>query len=353
MNIFGMNIPLYLYVPVVYLLWVSFWLFIKSAIFRLIRNFAKKISKNIDGVLIHALDIPLLLLIFSSGWIALEQTTPFLRDVEMVKFLVLGFKAITIVAAVLFVDRLITGLLSIYSHRWEILRTSAGVVRGITHILVMGIGGLILIDSFGISITPIIASLGIGSLAIALALQPTLENFFAGIQLVTDKPIQVGQFVKLESGEEGYVYKIGWRSTWIRMLPNHMVVIPNNKLVNSRVTNYYYPDTEVAVLMQVGVHYKSDLEHVERVTMEVGKEVMTSVAGGVSTFDPFIRYHTFGDFSIQFTVILRAKEFVDNFLVKHEFIKRLHQRYAQEGIVIPYPIKATNLAQEKAFEAEG
>jgi len=131
------------------------------------------------------------------------------------------------------------------------------------------------------------------------------------------------------------------------MLPNNMVVIPNKNLVSSRVLNYYYPEKEMAVLVQVGVHYGSDLEQVERVTIEVGKEVMQQVAGGVPEFTPFIRYHTFADFSINFSVILRCKEFVDNYLIKHEFIKALHKRYAKEGITIPYPISAVNFAQER------
>ena len=75
---------------------------------------------------------------------------------------------------------------------------------------------------------------------------------------------------------------------------------------------------------------------------------MKEVKGGVPEFTPFIRYHTFADFSINFTVILHAKEFVDNYSVKHEFIKRLHKRYAKEGIIIPYPIRAINYSQEKA-----
>ena len=104
----------------------------------------------------------------------------------------------------------------------------------------------------------------------------------------------------------------------------------------------------MAVLINVGVHYNSDLKKVEKVTCEVAKEVMKEVLGGVPGFDPFIRYHTFGDFSINFTVILRAKEFVDQYLVKHEFVKRLHERYAKEGINIPYPIRAINYDQEKA-----
>ncbi|MDP8265762.1 MAG: mechanosensitive ion channel family protein [Candidatus Aceula meridiana] len=350
MNIFGLKIPLFVYVPAVYLIWVTALLFLKAFIFRAFRKAADKTKTKADDIFLNALDFPLVLLVFASGWLFLEKTTPFLGNIEMAKFVVLGFKAIVIVSVVLFIDKLISSLLLSYSNKVDILKTSGGVARSIARVLVIGIGFLILLDSFGVSITPIIASLGIGSLAVALALQPTLENFFSGIQLVVDKPIKVGHFVKLESGEEGYVHRIGWRSTWIRMLPNNMVVIPNKSLVSSRVTNYYYPEKEMAVLVQVGVHYESDLEHVEKVTIEVGKETMKEVTGGVPEFEPFTRYHTFDDFSINFTVILRAKEFVDNYLIKHEFIKRLHNRYAKEGINIPYPIRAINYDQEKAFE---
>jgi len=132
------------------------------------------------------------------------------------------------------------------------------------------------------------------------------------------------------------------------MLPNNIVLVPNSKLAQSILTNYYLPAKDLAVLVQVGVHYDSDLKHVEKVTCEVAKEIMKTVTGGIPEFDPFIRYHTFGDFSINFTVILRAKEFVDNYLIKHEFIKRLHERYRKEGIIIPYPIRAINYEQEKA-----
>ena len=132
------------------------------------------------------------------------------------------------------------------------------------------------------------------------------------------------------------------------MLPNNMIVMPNQNLVNSKITNYYYPDKELAVLVQVGVHYESDLEKVEKITIEAAKETLKEVDGGVKEFDPFIRYHTFDNSSINFTVIMRAHEFVDNYLLKHEFIKRLHKRYEKEGIVIPFPIVAVNYAQEKA-----
>jgi small-conductance mechanosensitive channel len=150
----------------------------------------------------------------------------------------------------------------------------------------------------------------------------------------------------LESGQEGYVTHIGWRSTRVRMLSNNILIIPNTKLVSSQITNFHLPEPEVAVLAQVGVSYQSDLEKVEKVTIEVTKEVLQEVEGGVKEFDPFTRYHTFSGFSINFTVILRAKEYVNKYLIIHEFIKRLHRRYQLEGIEIPFPIRTVYMKNE-------
>ena len=350
-NVFGLAVSAWLVIPVIFLLWVTILLFAKTIFFKVIKKVAKKTKTQIDDIFIQSADFPLTLLILASGGALVEKMMPLATKNDLTTYFIVGFKAVSIIACVLFFDKFLNSLIQLYSGRVEILKTSGGVARGFVRIIVIGLGLLILLDSFGVSITPLLASLGIGSLAVALALQPTLENFFSGIQLIMDKPIKVGHFVKLESGEEGYVHKIGWRSTWIKMLPNNVVVIPNKVIVNATVTNYYYPQKELAVLVQVGVHYESDLEHVERVTIEAAKETLQEVEGGVEDFDPFIRYHTFDDFSINFTVILRAKEFVDNYLIKHEFIKKLHKRYAQEGITIPYPIRAINYMQEKVPES--
>ena len=347
-TIFGLTIPAWIFAPAIYFLWVTILLLVKKIVYAQIKKFAKRTRTEIDNIVSRALDLPLTLLIFVSGAVALERISPLGEDAVLTGYLIAALKATTVIAVVIFLDRIVRELIRTYASKVDVLKSSGGVAQGFVRAIVYALGLLILLDSLGISITPILASLGIGSLAVALALQPTLENFFAGIQIVIDKPITLGQFVKLDSGEEGYVAKIGWRSTWVRMLPNNVVVIPNKVLINSKVLNYYYPEQELAVLVQVGVHYDSDLEQVEKITIEVGKEIMKDVKGGVPEFKPFIRYHTFDNFSINFTVILRAKEFVDNYLVKHEFIKRLHKRFQKEGIVIPYPIWAINYAQEKA-----
>ncbi len=350
--IFGITMPAWIVVPVAFFLWITIFTIIKRLVFKAVRKLTEKTKTKADDIFIKAADFPLNLLIFTSGGAIVERMLPLATNVELTQYFLIAFKATTIIAVVVFVERFINGLILEYSSKVPVLRTSGGIAKGLVRVIVIGLGMLILLDSFGVSITPIIASLGIGSLAVALALQPTLENFFSGIQLIIDKPIQVGHFVKLETGEEGYVHKIGWRSTWVRFLGNNMVIMPNSSLVNSRIVNYYYPERELAVLVQVGVHYGSDLEHVEKVTCEVGKEVLTKLDGGVDEFDPFIRYHTFDNSSINFSVILRAKEFVDNYLIKHEFIKLLHKRFNEEGITIPYPIRAINYDQEKSFSTE-
>jgi small-conductance mechanosensitive channel len=346
-KIFGKDIPPWIYAPVLLAGWWAVGLLVKAALALRLKSETAASRSRFLTVLIRALSVPLVLFIFVSGPIALLAWTPLGEGIrEKVNLnILLGVAAI--IAAFHFADRLLRGLISDYTPRVELFRSAGNLIKGISRALLIILAGLMLLDTLGISITPIIASLGIGTLAVALALQPTLENLFAGMQIVMDRPVLPGHFVKLESGEEGYVEKIGWRSTWIRMLSNNMIIIPNKDLVDSRVVNYYYPSKDLAVLVDLGVHYGSDLEKVQRVTIEVGESVMKSVTGGVPDFKPFIRFNKFADSSIDFTVILRAQEFVDNYLIKHEFIKALHERYAKEKITIPYPIRAINLEQEK------
>jgi small-conductance mechanosensitive channel len=209
------------------------------------------------------------------------------------------------------------------------------IIRIVTYL----IGFLIILGLFNIEITPFLAAVGVGSLAISLALQETLSNLFSGIQIILSRNIKPGDYVKLGSGEEGFVLDINWRTTTIKQLANNAVIVPNSMLTSAIVTNFNEPQKEMGILVQIGVGYESDLEQVERVTVEVAREVLQEVEGGVPEADPFIRYHTFGEYSINFATILRGKEFVSQFLIKHEFVKRLHRRYQEEGIVIPFPIR--------------
>jgi len=185
---------------------------------------------------------------------------------------------------------------------------------------------------------------------VALALQDTLSNMFAGFHIILARQIKIGDYIKLETGQEGYVQDVNWRTTKIRVLPNNIVLIPNSRLAQVIVTNYYLPQKEVGVSIEAGVHYDSDLEKVERIALETAHTVLKEVEGAVPEFNPLFRYHSFADSSINFTVILRAREFFDQYRLKHEYIKRLHQNFKRENIVIPYPITALNVSQEETFK---
>lgn len=238
-----------------------------------------------------------------------------------------------------------TGFLELYAGRFKDAIPQTTIFKNLTKIVIITIGFLIILQTLGISITPILTALGVGGLAVALALQDTLSNLFSGLHIILSKQVKTGDYIKLESGEEGYVVDITWRNTTIRMLANNIVIVPNSKLASIIITNFCLLEKAMSLLIQVGVSYDSDLKKVERVTIDVAREVMETVAGGVTEFEPFIRYHTFDDSSINFTVILRAREFVNQYLVKHEFVKRLHERYKKEGIEIPFPIRTVYLNQ--------
>lgn len=226
------------------------------------------------------------------------------------------------------------------------------IIKRVFKAFAIAIGLMMALGTFGVEVSPLLASLGIAGLAVALAFQDTLANFFAGIYISVDRPIKIGDYVRLEDGKEGYVAAVGWRSTTIRMLANNLIIIPNEKLAKSVITNFHAPEKEMGVVFPASVSYGTDLAKAEKVTIEVAKGIQKSVKGAVPSFEPFMRYNKFDESGIGFSVILRVDEYVDQYLVAHEFVKALHARYKKEGIEIPYP-KRDVYIREGAGKAAG
>ncbi len=343
-------LPLWAIAPAITVVAMLLMILLKRIIVVQLTRLIDRTPYQVDTLLLHSLGLPANLAILSAG-VLLHRFLDRRFNPEgewLNEYATVVSQILLIIALVLFSNRFLTGLLGNYAQRSDALRNSRSIVQGISSGIIFGIGLLVLLGTLGISITPIVASLGITSLAVALALQPTLENFFSGVQLIVDKPIRVGDYIELDSGEQGFVDKIGWRSTWIRMLPNNTVIMPNSVLSQSKIINYFYPTKELSVPVELGVHYNSDLEHVEQVTLEVARKVLREHEWGVTEYETFVVYTGFGDSSINFTVMLRAKEYFNRFWVKSAFIKALHKRFAEEGINIPFPIRAINLEQEGA-----
>lgn len=243
------------------------------------------------------------------------------------------------------IARTIVGLIDMHTQTSENAPKTT-LLTNIAEVAVYVMGGLILLQSYGISITPIITALGVGGMAVALGLQDMLANIFAGLHLILSKQIRLGDYIRLSTGEEGCVTDISWRFTTIQSTTNNVIVVPNQKIASAILTNYNMPEQEISIVIPVGVSYDSDLEQVERVTLEVAKEVMQEVEHSVDTFDPIVRFHTFGESSIDFNVILRSKQFTDQFPLKHAFIKALTARYRKENINIPYPMRTIQMQKD-------
>ena len=319
-------------------------LVIKKILLVRLEHLAKKTTVSADDIIIRALKgVVLLWGVLIGILIALQVVT----IPENIRNTLWSITTVAILFSVtIFFANVLGEFVVSYTAKYSETLPSTSIFRNITRLVILIIGFLIILQRIGISISPLLTALGVGGLAVALALQDTLSNLFAGIHILVSKQVRPGDFIKLETGEEGYVVDISWRNTTIRMLPNNLVVIPNSKLASSIVTNYYMPEKMLSVLVSVGVSYDSDLEKVEEIVIEVAKEVMQTVPGGIPEYEPFVRYSSFGDFSINFSVIMRAKEYTDQFLIRHEFIKRLHKRFKKEGIEIPFPITTVYLKKE-------
>lgn len=197
---------------------------------------------------------------------------------------------------------------------------------------VYAIGALIFLESYGISISPLLTALGVGGLASALALQDTLNNLFTGITTLVSKQIRIGDYVKLSSGEEGRVVDMNWRNTTINTPTNNMIIVPNKNFGASTLTNYEQPYAECTILIPLTVTYGSDLNKVEETTLEVARYVLQKSEYGVSGFEPKVQFSSLGDYGISFNVVLRLRNVIDQASLKHQFIKRIYQKYEEKDI---------------------
>ena len=301
------------------------------------KEFAALTKTEIDDTILKIITKPLcIFIVFVGFYIGLK----YLSTLESYFTYI---DAMFFVGAVLVLALIVSRILSILISQWlTVQKKYEKMPKLASHIIatiIYLIAFLIILDQFGIKITPLLAAFGLGSLVIALALQNTLSNLFAGLHIITDRPINVGDYIDIEGSVSGFVEDIGWRSTRVRTLPNTLVIVPNSKLAESVIINNSLPVLEMSTVVQCGVAYGSDLEKVERVTIDVAKGIQETVPGAIKTFEPFIRYHTFGDSNINFSIILRVEEPVAKYAVMHEFIKALKARYNKEGIEISWPVR--------------
>jgi len=294
-------------------------------------------KKSYGEFILKQLSKPVLLLVFFIG--LYTSLRPLSVSIEYISWIDGAFFIIVILLAALLVSRIITVLMLGWLKVRRGFQRTPGLLNKAISVIIFIIAVAVILAYFKIDVTPLIAGVGLGALAIGLALQSTLSNFFAGVHLLSDKPIRVGDYIELDKDTSGIVEDIGWRSTRIRTLTDNLLIIPNGKLADSNIINYTMPRKDFTIWVPCGVAYDSDLRKVERVTLEVAKQIQQTVDGAVRDFEPVFRYREFGDSNINFITVLRIEEPMKRFLVKNEYIKALKERFDKEGIEISWPIR--------------
>ncbi|GMU41493.1 MAG: mechanosensitive ion channel protein [Chloroflexota bacterium] len=323
---------------------------------RLVRGVVHRLTHSsestLDDVLVRALRPPLTALIVlqaaAIGFRTISVWQPHHDRADRV------WLALTVLIVTLAVQRAISALLTWYSTSpsqrlgTRLNARSLPLVRRAVNIAVLLIGGIIVLDALGVQISPLLAGLGIGGIAVALALQPLLANVFASSYMLSDASVRVGDLVEIEGGVVGTVEDIGWRATRIRSFDNNVVLMPNSKLADATMTNYSAADAQSDARVLVGVSYESDLEQVERVCLEVMTALRDEHAAAVKTADPVMRFTAFGESNVEILLKMRAVNWGDSFALRHDLIKRLHARFVEEGIVINYPARRLLLHAQDA-----
>lgn len=317
-------------------------LLVRHYLLQWLGRLAERTSTRLDDLLIESLRTPTVLWCLAIGVAAGLDLAPLPRRLaawgtSVVTALIV--LSITIVVA----NALARGLQH-FGQRIQLETAVTGLGAALIKAFVFLLGGLLVLSSLGIAITPLLAALAVGGIAVGLALQDTLGNLFAGVHILVEKPVRVGDYIKLETGQEGYVTDVGWRTTRIRMLPNNMVIVPNAKLAQSILTNYYLPEQRMALLIPVSVSYASDPGQVEKILVEEATRAAGEVPGLLADPPPFVRFIPgFGESSLDFTLICQVREFVDQYLAQHELRKRIFRRFREEGIEIPFPQRVVHV----------
>jgi len=316
---------------------IAFGVVFKRFVHTRLKQLAKISDWEGDDIILHSLESQIILWSFLFSLFLVFKDLPL--DLEYSLFILKILKIILIASITHASAKLILGLFDLWSRKQDGGFPSTIIFTNIVKITIYVIGILIILDSLNISITPMLTALGVGGLAVSLALKDTLSDVFAGLHILLSKKVQPGDFVSLDSGEMGYIQNITWRNTKMLERTNNILHIPNTKLSSAIIKNYDSGDPSFSVKVFMGVDYNSDLEHVERVTMEVAKKTHLSMGETNKKSEPSFKFRGFGECSIDFAIYFRGNKYGDQNPIIHQFIKNIHLRFKEEGIEIPFPIR--------------
>jgi small-conductance mechanosensitive channel len=317
----------------------------KRLLFAALTRFSQKTTSKIDDIIVHAAKGPFMIWVLMLAIHLAAQVSPLSDRISNLVGKALLF---LLVLSLTVVGSKVAGeAVRAYGSRAQSALPVTSLTQNLAQVLVIVIGLLILLNSLGLSIAPLLTALGVGGLAVALGLQDTLANFFAGFYVSLAGYVRLDDYIKLNSGEEGYVTDIRWRTTTIRSLSNNLIIIPNSKLAQAVVTNYYLPDKRISLTIAVSVSYASDPCEIERILVEEAKKGVGQIQGLLGEPSPVARFTSFGSYSMDFSLVCHVSEFADQPFVQHEMRKRILARFRNEKIEMPFPSRTIFLRGEQ------
>jgi small-conductance mechanosensitive channel len=214
--------------------------------------------------------------------------------------------------------------------------------ENIAKVLIIVVAGMIFLSIWRVDITPLVATAGIAGFAVAFAAKDTIANFFGGISVFVDRPYKIGDYIILDSGERGEVVDIGVRSTRIKTRDDILISIPNSIIANTKIINESAPIPRFRLRVPVGVAYGSDVDKVEKLLLEIAR----SEENVVDKPAPRVRFRNFGDSALNFELLCWVSDPRLKGRVTHSINSKIYKRFADEGIVIPYPQRDVHLYKE-------
>ena len=320
----------------------------RSLIFGLLHRVTRRTENQLDDLLVAGFRIPSLFLVgVIATYLGIRLADP---PASWFEYATKGMHLSIIFTIAIGLANVSDRMLAYFLKRAELPISVTSLLLAVVKAVVYVIGVLIMLNYLGISIAPIITALGVGGLAMALALQDTLSNLFAGVNIMAEQTIRVGDFIRLETGQEGYVEDISWRTTRIRMLPNNMVIVPNNKLSQSVLTNYHLPVRQMVLQVPVSVNYTSDPDAVERVLLDEAHQAASEVPGLLADPAPLVRFLPgFGESTLNFSLLCHVREIGDQYPVLAALNLRILKRFRKEGIAFPYPTRTVYLMDDRTI----
>jgi small-conductance mechanosensitive channel len=261
-----------------------------------------------------------------------------------------AFNIVFVLACALGVSRIAVAALSEYAARNPAVSPALGVTRGIVRTVVAVLAAITALESIGVPVAPLLTTLGIGSLAVALALQETLANFFAGLHLLADRPVRPGDYIKVLEGAEGFVETIGWRSSRLRTTTKNIVIVPNVKLAQAILTNFHLPVANVAMTIALTVASDSDAAAVERMFNDELARASAEV-DDLRDSKPVVRLTDITDAGQVWQCVLEVKDVEAQKLAGHEIRKRLLARLRREKIALAVKEKVFLLPEKNQPQA--